>query len=313
MINSKRIVATLACLSVIGVNAGPCKPAATTDGAAFPTTATTTSDAISTATETTSAAGATTTSAAADIPCNNEIYRGTARRRGYTVTDVSSEQECWDSCVRDDACKSWFFQSVGNCNLYTETLEVFSTPSNEDGLLIGSRNCSPRDYIECNDQIGFGSVSGSPVKQIEHVALEANCAQLCMSNSNCEVWQYDGPSQTCNMFSGSYQDIFTPQVDAPQGSTILLAGYRSCSSDFFKPQMGNCNGQISWNHGATDNYRVFPQFNTIPLCARACSIDPMCLSWLIWDGDSDCWFSRYAYYDDPSDICTAGSRDCGVP
>ncbi|KAM0345652.1 hypothetical protein ACHAPU_006306 [Fusarium lateritium] len=313
MLNSKRIVATLACLSVLGVNAGPCKPHATTDGPAVSATEVTTTDIASTATETTTTAAATTTSAAAEIPCHNEIYRGNARRRGYTVTAASSEQECWDSCVSDEACKSWFFQTAGICNLYTEALDEFGTPSNEDGLLMGSRNCSPRDYTECNDQIGFGSISSSPTNQVEHVALEANCAQLCMSNGDCEVWQYDGSSQTCNMFSGSYQDIFTPQPDAPQGSRIMLAGYRSCSSDFFKPQMGNCNGQISWNHGAVDNYRTFPQFNTIPSCARACSIDPMCLSWLIWNGHDDCVFSRYAYYDDPSDICTAGSRDCGVP
>jgi hypothetical protein len=137
-----------------------------------------------------------------------------------------------------------------------------------------------------------------------------------MKDRQCEVWQYDSSVQTCNKFSGLFGDIFTSEGD---GSRVMLAGSRSCSSDFFKPQLEPCNGRINtWNHGAISGYRYFTEIKTVPLCARACSIDPMCLSWGVFDagmssGGTDCSLSQYPYYDDESDICGSGSRNCGVP
>jgi len=154
----------------------------------------TTTDFTSTLTETTTAAA--TTSAAAEIPCNNQIYRGTAQNRGYTSTDAQSEADCWESCSADEQCNTWFFQTAGVCQLYREQFDVMSSPMNEDSNLIGSRNCSPRDYSPCGDNIGFGSISASPVESVQQVLLEKDCAQLCMKDGRCDVWQYDGMLKT---------------------------------------------------------------------------------------------------------------------
>ncbi|KAM0229720.1 hypothetical protein ACHAPO_009792 [Fusarium lateritium] len=269
---------------------------------------------------TTTAAASATTSAAVDTPCGNQIYRGTASHPGYTSTDAATEADCWDACSSDEECNTWFFQTAGVCQLYRETFDAVGIPKNEDSNLIGSRNCSPRNYDSCNDNIGFGHIAESPAEQVSGVQLELQCAQLCMKDSQCEVWQYDGSTQTCNKFSNYFADIFTPQADASQGQRIMLAGTRSCSSDFFKPQLEPCNGQINtWDANAVGDYRVLEQVNTIPLCARACSIDPMCLSWGVFDGGqgrtegSGCSFSQYTYWEDHTDICAAGSRNCGVP
>ncbi|EXL91492.1 hypothetical protein FOIG_15391 [Fusarium odoratissimum NRRL 54006] len=263
--------------------------------------------------ETTTNAAATTSSAAPEIFCANQIYRGNALSRGYTTTQATSEQECWENCVDDENCNSWFYLTAGACNLYTETLHQFSAPSNEEGLLIGSRNCSPRDYQECNGNIGFGWIDKEPDEHNSNVVLEADCAHICMKNGLCDVWQYDSLSQTCNMFSGSFSDMVTLDSDGTASGRKMLIGARSCSSDFFKPVLGACNGQMAWNNNWPQAYRSFDQYKTVATCARACSIDPMCLSWYVWDGQGDCEFSQLTLWSDPTDIATAGSRNCGVP
>ncbi|KAM0227412.1 hypothetical protein ACHAP5_012181 [Fusarium lateritium] len=351
MINSKRIVAALACLS-IAVNAGPCKPHATavisesatsatsqlpvskstsvvtalteTQASTFATTTVNSEDLSSTAeaftTEdssetsgTATAAATTTTAATEEEPCNNQIYRGTATKRGYSTTDLDSEADCWMNCVNDDSCKSWRFEDGSSCQLYTEELADFSFPTNEQDSLIGSRNCSPRDYTPCNDDIGFGYIADEPFQSYTSVSLERECAQLCMKTGDCNLWQYDSLVQKCNLFSNIYSNLFTAQADAPQGSDIRLAGSRGCSSDFFKPQLGPCNGQIGFNEEALSGYRTFPQYNSVSLCARACSIDPVCQTWGVFDGNKDCTFSQYGYSHDDTDRCAKGSRNCGVP
>ncbi|KAG9495605.1 hypothetical protein J7337_012159 [Fusarium musae] len=263
--------------------------------------------------ETTTTAVATTSSAAAEIPCANQIYRGNALSRGYKETEAASEQECWENCVDDENCNSWFYLTAGACNLYTDTLSQFSTPSNEEGLLIGSRNCSPRDYEECNDNIGFGWIDKQPDDHTSNVLLETDCAHLCMKNGLCDVWQYDSLSQTCNMFSGSFSDIATLDSEGTAIGRKMLIGARSCSSDFFKPVLGACNGEMAWGNNWPQPYRSFNQYSTVATCARACSIDPMCLSWYVWDGHGDCEFSQLVLWRDATDIATAGSRNCGVP
>ncbi|KAF4952797.1 hypothetical protein FSARC_12568 [Fusarium sarcochroum] len=377
MVNSKKIVAALACLGIAGVNAGPCKPHTTTSSTETAVSATselslsvsgstsaeisvtetssstissetelatestsgtqttavtetgtstvtsaiesmsshepsTTSGAPYTTSETTTTA-ATTASSAPVTPCNNKIYRGRTRSLGYKTTEASTDQECYEACFSEQTCNAWWFYAVGSCHLYTEELSDFGTPVNEEDNLMGSRNCSPDDYTPCNDEIGFGYISKSPIGQTNQVQVELKCAQLCMKNGQCTVWQYDSLSQTCNMFTGSFTDVFTAETEAPQGSKIALAGSRSCSSDFFKPQLGPCNGQIGFHAEALSGYRTFPQYNSVALCARACSIDPVCLSWGVFDGNSDCTFSQYPYYEEWTDICAAGSRNCGVP
>ncbi|KAJ4129003.1 hypothetical protein NW768_007530 [Fusarium equiseti] len=275
----------------------------------------TTTDFTSTLTGTTTAAA--TTSAAADTPCNNQIYRGTANNRGYTSTNAQSEAECWEACFADRECNTWFFQTVGICQLYREQFDAMS-PRNEDSNLIGSRNCSPRDYSPCGDNIGFGSISASPFESVQQVLLEKDCAQLCMKDGRCDVWQYDGMLKTCHKFTGQFEDIFTTQADA-QGDKILLAGSRSCSSDFFKPKLEPCNGQINtWDADTPNGYRFIAELKTIPLCARACSIDPQCLSWGIMDGGSahsptGCDLADEVYEEYLKDFGAAGSRNCGVP
>ena len=276
----------------------------------------TTTDFTSTFIETTTAAA--TTSAVADIPCNNQIYRGTAQNPGYTSTDAQSEADCWEACSADEQCNTWFFQTAGVCQLYREQFDAMSSPKNEDSNLIGSRNCSPRDYSPCADNIGFGSISATPVESVQQVLLEKDCAQLCMKDGSCDVWQYDGMLKTCHKHTGQFEDIFTPQSDA-QGEKILLAGSRSCSSDFFKPQLEPCNGQINtYSANAPIGYRRIAELKTVPLCARACSIDPQCLSWGIFDGGFlntpyACDLSQWPYYEDATDAGAAGSRNCGVP
>ncbi|KIL88180.1 hypothetical protein FAVG1_08258 [Fusarium avenaceum] len=351
MINSQRVIAALACLS-IAVNAGPCKPHTTavtsklatsatsqlptfestsvvtavteTEATTFATTTTIAEGLSSTAeasvTEgspetsgTTTAAAATTTTAAEEESCNNQIYRGTAFKVGYSETSLDSEADCWDTCVQDTNCKSWRFEDGSLCYLYSEELADFSSPTNELDSLIGSRNCSPRDYTPCNDNIGFGYIEQEPFKGQEGVLLERECAQLCMKTAECNVWQYDSLAQKCNLFSDILETIFTPQVGAPQGSRIMLAGSRSCSSDYFKPELGPCNGQIGFHNEWLIGYRRLPQYNSVPLCARACSIDPLCQTWGVFNGNSDCSFSQEGYYEDSTDICAKGSRNCGVP
>ncbi|CAG7556425.1 unnamed protein product [Fusarium equiseti] len=276
----------------------------------------TTTDFTSTLTETTTAAA--TTSAVADTPCNNQIYRGTARNRGYTSTNDESETGCWEACSADEECNTWFFQTPGVCQLYREQFDGIGTPQNEDSNLIGSRNCSPRDYSPCGDNIGFGSISASPVESVQQVLLEKDCAQLCMKDGRCDVWQYDGMLKTCHKLTGQFEDIFTPQADA-QGAKILLAGSRSCSSDFFKPQLDPCNGDINtWDANTFNGYRYIAELKTVPLCARACSIDPQCLSWAMFDGGwlnspKGCDLLQYAFWNDHTDAAAAGSRNCGVP
>jgi hypothetical protein len=233
--------------------------------------------------------------------------------RGYTTTEASSEQECWENCVDDETCNSWFFLTAGACNLYTQALKDFSTPSNEEGLLIGSRDCSPRDYRECNDEIGFGWTQREPDDHATNVLLEADCAHLCMKNGLCDVWQYDGLSSTCNMFTGSFSDLVTLDTDGQGGGRKMLMGARSCSSDFFKARLDPCNGQMAWGNNFVGDYRIFNQLRTVAACARACSIDPSCLSWYIWDGHNGCETSRYDLWVDPTDMATAGTRNCGVP
>ncbi|RKK68344.1 hypothetical protein BFJ69_g13686 [Fusarium oxysporum] len=159
-------------------------------------------------------------------------------------------------------------------------------------LLIGSRNCSPRDYQECNGNIGFGWIDKEPDEHNSNVVLEADCAHICMKNGLCDVWQYDSLSQTCNMFSGSFSDMVTLDSDGTASGRKMLIGARSCSSDFFKPVLGACNGQMAWNNNWPQAYRSFDQYKTVATCARACSIDPMCLSWYVWDGQGDCEFSQ---------------------
>jgi hypothetical protein len=361
MVKSKRIVAALAYLSIIGVNASPCKPHTTTGitetassatsqstvsgSVTIPASVTETSTSIvssetesstdsstliestdatttaigasttgfSSTIETTTTAAATTSSAAPEVFCNNQIYRGNALSRGYTTTEATSEQECWENCVGDESCNSWFFLTAGACNLYTETLPQFSAPSNEEGLLIGSRNCSPRDYQDCNGDIGFGWAGREPDEHTNNVLLEADCAHLCMKNGLCDVWQYDSLFQTCNMFSGSFSDLVTLESDGTGDGRKMLIGARSCSSDFFKPVLGACNGEMAWNNNWPQPYRSFDQYKTVATCARACSIDPMCLSWYVWDGHGDCEFSKFDLDSDPTDLATAGSRNCGVP
>ncbi|KAF4337913.1 hypothetical protein FBEOM_8209 [Fusarium beomiforme] len=264
-------------------------------------------------TETTTTTAVTTTAVSPEVSCDNQIYRGNALNSGYTTTGASSEQECWENCVDDERCNSWVFLTAGSCNLYTETLHQFSTPSNEEGLLIGSRNCSPRDYRDCNDEIGFGWTQREPDDQANNVLLEVDCAHLCMNNGLCDVWQYDGFFQTCNMFSGLFGDLVTLDSAGQGEGRKMLTGARSCSSDFFRPQLEACNGQMAWNNNWSDGYRRFDKYKTVATCARACSIDPMCLSWYLWVGHGDCEFSRFGLWVDPTDIATAGSRNCGVP
>ncbi|RBR08260.1 uncharacterized protein FIESC28_10294 [Fusarium coffeatum] len=276
----------------------------------------TTTDFTSTFTETTTTAA--TTSAVAGIPCNNQIYRGTAQNRGYTSTDAQSEADCWEACSADEQCNTWFFQTAGVCQLYREQFDAMSSPKNEDSNLIGSRNCSPRDYSPCDDNIGFGSISATPVESVQQVLLEKDCAQLCMKDGKCDVWQYDGMLKTCHKYSGQFEDIFTPQADA-QGQKIFLAGSRSCSSDFFKPQLEPCNGQINtWDANTFHGYRHIADLKTVALCARACSIDPQCVSWAIFDGGMlnsprGCELVQDDYWEDHTDVGAAGSRNCGVP
>lgn len=351
MISSKRVVAALACLS-IAVNAGPCKPHTTavisesvtsatsqlptfestsvvtavteTEATTFATTTTISEGLSSTAeasvtegssetTVTTTTAAATTTAAVEEESCNNQIYRGTAFKVGYSETSLDSEADCWDTCVQDTNCKSWRFEDGSLCYLYSEELADFSSPTNELDSLIGSRNCSPRDYTSCNDNIGFGYIAQEPFKWQAGVALERECAQLCMKTGECNVWQYDSLVQKCNLFSDTLDNIFTAQADAPQGSKFMLAGSRGCSSDYFKPELGPCNGQISYMNSWWPGYRRFPQYNSVPLCARACSIDPVCQSWIVFSGNSDCTFLEQGYTSDTDDICAKGSRNCGVP
>ncbi|KAF4415508.1 hypothetical protein FACUT_13352 [Fusarium acutatum] len=244
--------------------------------------------------DTTTTAAATTYSAAVEIPCPNQIYRGNALSRGYTTTQATSQQECWRTAT-------------------LEILSQFSAPCNEEGLLIGSRNCSPRDYQECNDNIGFGWVHKQPDEHTNNVLLEADCAHLCMKDGLCDVWQYDSLSQTCNMFSGSFSDIVTLDSEVTAIGRKMLIGARSCSSDFFKPVLGACNGEMAWGNNWPQPYRSFNQYSTVATCARACSIDPMCLSWYVWDGHVNCEFSQLGLESDPTDIATARSRNCGVP
>ncbi|KAF4463876.1 hypothetical protein FALBO_9299 [Fusarium albosuccineum] len=271
------------------------------------------SKALST-TETTTTAAATTTSAAPVAQCNNEIYRGTAQGEGYKTTDASTDQECYEACFEEDGCHAWWFSAAGSCKLYTESFSDIASPTNERDNLMGSHNCSPDDYTPCNDEIGFGYISQSPILQTSQVVLERDCAHLCMKNGQCTVWQYDSSSATCNMFSGSFSDIFTSQ--ASQEGSVMLAGSRSCSSDLFKPQLGSCNGKMSWSAESWgDSHRTLSQYTTVATCARACSIDPLCQTWLIWAGYSDCYLYTGLFDDiiDDRDIATAGSRNCGVP
>jgi hypothetical protein len=322
MINSKRIIAALACLS-IAVNAGPCKPHTTATTSATTTTisedlsstaeASATDSSPETTGTTTTAAAITTTAAAVEDLCNNQIYRGTAGTDGYSTTVLDSEADCWDSCVQDNNCKSWRFEDGTLCHMYNEELAESSSPTNEEGSLIGSRDCSPRDYTPCNDEIGFGYIAQDPFEGHASVPLERECAQLCMKTGNCNVWQYDSLVQTCNLFSKTFEDIFTPQADAPQGSKIRLAGSRGCSSDFFKPQLEPCNGQIGFSNEWLIGYRRLPQYKSVSVCARACSIDPLCQTWGLFNGNSDCSFAQEEYYEDSTDICAKGSRNCGVP
>jgi hypothetical protein len=134
-----------------------------------------------------------------------------------------------------------------------------------------------------------------------------------MKTAECNVWQYDSFVQKCNLFSDTLENIFTPEADAPQGSKIMLAGSRSCSSNYFKPELGPCNGQISFSNNWWNGYRSFPQYNSVPLCARACSIDPVCQTWIVFNGNLDCSFLNYAYESDSEDRAAKGSRNCGVP
>ncbi|KAF5011268.1 hypothetical protein FDECE_2621 [Fusarium decemcellulare] len=348
MVNSKRIVAALAYLSIAGVNAGPCKPRTTTDSTetavsvtsessvsastsmlasvtesststvSSETASTTDSQTVTSATgsttSTTIEALSTTTSAAPVAQCNNEIYRGTAQGEGYKTTDASTDQECYEACFNEDACHAWWFSAAGSCKLYTENFSDIASPTNERDNLMGSRNCSPDDYTPCNDEIGFGYISQSPILRTSQVTLERDCAHLCMKNGQCTVWQYDSSSATCNMFTDSFSNIFTSQ--ASQAGSVMLSGSRSCSSDLFKPQLGNCNGKMSWSAEPwEDSYRALSQYTTAATCARACSIDPLCQTWLIWVGYSDCYLYTGLFDDiiDGRDIGTAGSRNCGVP
>ncbi|KAJ3548731.1 hypothetical protein NM208_g867 [Fusarium decemcellulare] len=349
MVNTKRIMAALACLSIAGVNAGPCKPrtttgstetavsvtsdssvsvststlasvtetststvssetASTTDSqTATSTTGSTTSDELSTAstttealstTETTTTAAATTTSAAPVAQCNNEIYRGTAQGEGYKTTEASTDQECHEACFNEDMCHAWWFSGAGSCKLYTESFSD-SCFSHQRARQPGGlpRTARPDDYTPCNDDIGFGYITPrAPSCRPTRLTLERDCAHLCMKNGQCTVWQYDSSSAT--------------------GSNVMLAGSRSCSSDLFKPQLGNCNGKMSWNAEPwEDSYRTLSQYTTVATCARACSIDPLCQTWLIWVGYSDCYLYAGQFDDviDSTDIATAGSRNCGVP
>ncbi|KAF5692380.1 hypothetical protein FDENT_2901 [Fusarium denticulatum] len=213
MVKSKSIVAALAYLTVIDVGASPCKPHTTTvsgSSTILPsvtetklateskalTESTTTTDTttaveasttgLSSTVKTTTTAAATTSSAAAEIPCANQIYHGNALSRGYATTQATSEQECWENCVDDENCNSWFYLTAG-------TLPQFSAPSNEKDLLIGSRARSPRDYQDCNDNIGFGWIHKQPDEHTSNVVLEADCAHICMKSGFCDVWQYDFP------------------------------------------------------------------------------------------------------------------------
>ncbi|KAL6914751.1 hypothetical protein FSST1_012511 [Fusarium sambucinum] len=353
MFNPKRIVTTLVGVSITAVNAGPASVSGSTSlvsSATWTTTLIDTSEtgpatesatltqseslsmssgtievsttnltSIATEATTTAAAASATTSAAVDTPCGNQIYRGTASHPGYISTDAATEADCLDACFSDEECNTWFFQTAGVCQLYRETFDAVGTPKNEDSNLIGSRNCSPRNYDSCNDNIGFGYIAETSTEEVSGVQLELQCAQLCMKDGQCEVWQYDGSTQTCNKFSNYFADIFTPQADASQGQRIMLAGTRSCSSDFFKPQLEPCNNQINtWDNGPSDGYRVFRQTTSDSACARACSIDPMCLTWYvdrIYRGDpgSVCSLSEYPYYEDHTDLGSTGSRNCGVP
>jgi hypothetical protein len=267
----------------------------------------------------TSAAASATTSAVVDAPCGNQIYRGTASNRGYTSTDAATETDCWDACYSDQECNTWFFQTEGVCQLYQGDFDAIASPRNEDSNLIGSRNCSPRNYRSCDDEIGFGYIAETPTSHVEHVEFELDCAHLCMKDGECEVWQYDGLSQTCNKFSSYFGDIFTPLAETSLSQRIMLAGTRSCSSDFFKPRLEPCNGQIDTSTAnRVIGYRYFTTITTVPLCARACSIDPMCQSWGVFNGGlmsggTDCSLAQYGYQYDPTDVCAAGSRNCGVP
>ncbi|KAF5599492.1 hypothetical protein FPANT_3326 [Fusarium pseudoanthophilum] len=155
MVKYKRIVATLAYLTIIGVSASPCKPHTTTGtteevaSLASPPTVSGSSTilpsvskaGLSSTVEKITTAVSITSSAAADIPYAHEIYCGNALSRGYTTTQATSED--WENCVDDENCNSWFYFTAGACNLYAGTLSQFSAPSSEEALLIGSRNCSP--------------------------------------------------------------------------------------------------------------------------------------------------------------------------
>lgn len=106
------------------------------------------------------------------------------------------------------------------------------------------------------------------------------------------------------------------QADASPEQRFLLAGSRSCSSDFFEPQLEPCNNQINTVDARDiggEGYRYFAQLNTVALCARACSIDPMCVSWGVFNGRSDCTLSQSGYNNLPTGSSAAGSRNCGVP
>ncbi|KAI3578649.1 hypothetical protein IWW34DRAFT_805311 [Fusarium oxysporum f. sp. albedinis] len=237
MVKSKRIVAALAYLSIIGT-ASSVTSQSTVSGSFTILPSVTETSGLLVSSETGSATESTTTSSATpEVFCANQIYRGNALSRGYKTIGATDEQECRESCVDDDNRNSWFFQTSGTCNLYTETLPQFSAPSYEESLLIGSRT------------------------SIVNVLLEADCAHLCTKNVLYHIWQYDSVSQTCNMFSGSFSDLVTLDSDGTA---------------------------MAWNNNWIQPYRSFDKCKTVATCARACSIDPMCLSRFVWDGLGDC-------------------------
>ncbi|KAJ0143004.1 Protein-lysine N-methyltransferase EFM4 [Fusarium oxysporum f. sp. albedinis] len=196
MVKSKRIVAALAYLSIIGVCASPCKPH-TTAGPLRQLLLSPLSqqcrdllpycrlllrlvvyssalrlDRLRSLTTTTAAA--TTSSATPEVFCANQIYRGNALSRGYKTIGATDEQECRESC--------------------------------------------------CNGNIGFRWAGKEPDEHTSNVLLEADCAHLCTKNVLYHIWQYDSVSQTCNMFSGSFSDLVTLDSDGTAVGRKMLIG-----------------------------------------------------------------------------------------
>lgn len=120
---------------------------------------------------------------------------GTGDAENYEVQESFTLKRCQHSCLADEECK-WFSYNSVEMKCYKKKERGAFTKIRE-GDVSGPKFCDSSCFLKDIQLIGT-TVSES------WDSLNANhCHHACIANANCKIWSWDGNIQHCMMFGGS--------------------------------------------------------------------------------------------------------------